>query len=373
MDNEAVFIKPYRSSSDPEELTIERALNNKDNNVDTIIIPDVNVLIAIEKVIKLKPTQESYEKKGIWQIMSFMDYCTKLDIPIYWAPYFAMLEMPGKSASSCLDKLKQFEKKRFKWNDNESHEINVNFDKNQLSKEFPLINGDEKQFLAPSFYCLLLIQLIERDLSKLSPFNKLLAYLNLVEHNIDILSLREFLIATLIFSPQSDKDNSKFKKLKKDVCENFGFKKQEKMKDLDLCISMIKKATNGARDLSYLYTCCILSNISTENRDVWLATRDLKLVAFNKFYYNIGSKGKMGYIRLTDIFDDDENPFFNEALREFSSRTLMRAKLVNKASSTSITKNAVWSCYNLMDLIQHKLKIEDIPPYGSVTATKLHI
>lgn len=370
MDNEAVFIKPYRSSSDPEELTIERALNNKDNNVDTIIIPDVNVLIAIEKVIKLKPTQESYEKKGIWQIMSFMDYCTKLDIPIYWAPYFAMLEMPGKSASSCLDKLKQFEKKRFKWNDNGSYEIEVDFDKNQLSKEFHLMNEDEKQFLAPSFYCLLLIQLIERDLSKLSPFDKLLAYLNLVESNIDILSFREFLIATLIFSPQSDKDNSKFKKLKKDVCENFGFKKQEKMKDSDLRSSMIKKATNGARDLSYLYICCILSNNSTENRDVWLATRDLKLVAFNKFYYNIGSRGKMGEIILTDLFDNDKNSFFFEALNEFSSRTSNRA---NKASSISITEDAVKSCNNLMNLIYRKLKIEDIPLHGKVEATEFNI
>lgn len=368
---EAVFIKPYSASFSTEKLTLDRALNNKKNNIETIIIPDVNVLIAMEKLMHYPNTKESYLKKGIWGIMSFINRCTEQKIPIWWAPYFALLEMPGKNAYDCFNNLKKFDSKRFRWGCEECHIDNSAFDKTQLSKEFPLIKGIEKEFLAHSFYCLLLINIIERDLSELPPISKLLAYLNLVEHKIGLLSIREFIIATLIFLPKSEED-LEFNKLKKDVCENFGFKNRTLNYNHDLNIAMIKKATNGARDLSYLSICCILYNNSTEKRDVWLATRDLKLFAFNKFVYSIGGKGGLGK-RAVINFLNYKNNFFNRAIAEFSLRTYMRQKLVEQVSNISLTNNMIRSCYEIIDLTGSKLTIEKIPKYGQVIATPFSI
>lgn len=372
MTLEAVFIKPYSSSFCTEELTLDRALSNKKNNIETIIIPDVNVLIAMEKLIHYPNTKESYLKKGILGIMSFMNKCTEQEIPIWWAPYFALLEMPGKNAYDCFNNLKKFDSKHFRWEYEECHIDNSTFNKTQISKEFPLINNEvEKEFLAHSFYCLLLINIIERDLSELTPFNKLLAYLNLVEHKIGLLSIREFIIATLIFSPKS-KEDLEFNKLKKDICENFGFKNRTLNYDHDLSIAMIKKATNGARDLSYLSICCMLHNNTTEKRDVWLATGDLKLFAFNKFVYSIGGNGMLGKKAVIN-FPTCKNIFFNRAIVEFSLRTSMRQKLIEQVSNTSITNNMIRSCYEIIDLAGSKLTTEKIPKYGQVIATPFSI
>ncbi|MFJ5437878.1 hypothetical protein ACIPT2_08415 [Pectobacterium brasiliense] len=364
MQPEAIFVKPSRNNiDDVDTLTMERARSNQENGVETVIIPDTNVLINMENVSGMPLSVDSLKKKGVYNILSFMDKCTRNSIGLWWCPYFAISEMPGFSAVQSIKKIELFEKRGFmQWSYEENNIGNIN--SLQKDNSFPCMEIEEKEVMALSFSSLLLMIIIERDFKNSSPYEKMLCYINMIEHKVGLISAREYVIAAIIFSCES-KTDKEFNALRKDVKNNFS--SWGKMKNGTDIEKIVKCASNGARDIHMLDACNILDSNKSEPRDVWLATADFKMVNFmNNFHHVAGYGGAGQTIAMTDF--SKGNQFMGDALAEYKLRTTIRHGVIKYPPDRNYL---VRIAYEMIDLVVGGINKEKIPQYGIIKIPSL--
>ena len=360
--NDAVFIKPSRLPDELNTLTFNRIIHNHKNNIVTALIPDTNILINMEKVIREKHCDETLEKYGLLNMVNFINEVDRYGLNVTWSPYFSILEMPGKYALKSLDRLKVFDKKYWGTRVTDEELKPDNFDSNQQTKNYPCWSDSEQYTHAVTFCSLLLIQIIERDMREASPLEKMRVYLNLVEHKIGPISGKEFNIALLIFSPISDTDRE-FNDIRQNIVMNFceSSNTNERYYSPPTSETMISIASNGARDIGLLNACNILDSDKQEDIDAWIVTQDFKLAKFCDNFYNVGRRKEAGEAMLMRDFSY-VNEFISKSVNEMHTRTVFRRSLIDHIPKD--LSRVVRTAYELIDIAASGLNSINIPKKG---------
>ena len=355
----AKFIKTYANGIDDEpKLTLNRIESNTRKGIETLIVPDCNFLIDIEKLADIRPNfnilKERYE---ISEAVEFLFIACSKRLWVNWCPGFALDEMPPHMAQYCSQKLEFFYRNweifSIGYLSDETHST-PNLTKHEY--DFESWDYAKQLFMAPSYISFILISILNTKLVKLSPQEKANIYINYIEKNINIFSAKEFLIALICFTNNTLKI-AEINIIKKDVIDNFTVKYSQ----IDNRIEVQKTCANGARDLSYINSCNLLEERYPE-KDIWFLTKDHKLLRMLQNASNMSGAGGTGEL-ATIQGSLCEDPFILEYIMKFQIKTLARSRL-GKVKSSDITRlnpkhltNTIWEFYqNPEKLLQYNYK-----------------
>lgn len=355
----AKFIKTYASGIDDEpKLTLERIKSNTRKGIETLIVPDCNFLIDLEKLADIKPNFNILRNKfEISEAIELLFIACSKNLWINFCTGFALDEMPPIMAKLCSLKLENF---YLKWSVfSNGYTTSDHVPKSTTSKgEYNFESWDyaKQLFMAPSYISFILISILNTKLVKLSPQEKANIYINYIEKNINMFSAKEFLIALICFTNNTLKI-AEINIIKKDVIDNFTVKYSQ----INNRIEVQKICANGARDLSYINSCNLLEERYPE-KDIWFLTKDHKLLRMLQNASNMSGAGGTGEL-ATIQGSLCEDPFILEYIMKFQIKTFARSRL-GKVKSSDITRlnpkhltNTIWAFYqNPEKLLQYNHK-----------------
>lgn len=313
MSRKLRFIKPsLYPNENAQTLTLERIKNNYQNGVTTNLIPDTNILIAMEKCADMKVNNDQDRIRILKEhdLKELFDFFRANPFPnIAWCPFFSLSEMPGKDANCSYKKLKLFDQK-FKF-ECAYEEDNINddtFDKQETLKLIDNFTQGQKLTSYTSYCSLLLIQIIEKNLN-MSTFDiKINRYLDIVISELDLVSSKELFIACIVFYSSSLKQNNgPYKELIKDIRNNFySEKKTKSFKKLSPLDKMKSIASNGSFDLALINICNVgdFTGLDNEKLDNWIVSFDNKLFNLVKHFPNAkNEKGESSFIYYNNLLE----------------------------------------------------------------------
>ena len=345
MSKKLRFIKPSLHQGEKAyTLTSERIKYNDKNGITTNLIPDTNILIAMEKCADMKVNNDqdririlkNYDLIELFNLLGLNPYSN-----IAWCPFFSLSEMPGKDANYSYKKLKLFDKKfKFKFSDEEDNINDDTFDKQQTRKNIDNFTSGQKLISYFSYCSLLLIQIIEKN-KKTSTFDdKISLYIRIVIDELDLVSMKEFFIACIVFYSSSLKQNNgPFKELIKDIRNNFySEKKSKSFRTLSALDKMKSIASNGSFDLALINICNIgdFNGFNGEKLDNWVVSFDNKLFNLVRHFPNIknetGESSFVYYNNLLQIMPEHENKLSSiiSLLENRKNKILKLEKLQNE-------------------------------------------
>lgn len=313
MSRKLRFIKPSLYPSEKvQTLTLERIKYNYENGITTNLIPDTNILIAMEECADKKVNNDQ-DRIRILKDHDLIELFYLLGLNSYsniaWCPFFSLSEMPGKYANYSYKKLKLFDK-NFKFGC-AYEEDNINddtFDKQQTRKTIDNFTSGQKLISSFSYCSLLLIQIIEKNLNNSTFDDKINLYIRIVMDELDLVSMKEFFIACIVFYSSSLKQNNgPYKELIKDIRNNFySEKKTKSFKKLSPLNKMKSIASNGSFDLALINICNVgdFNGIDGEKLDNWIVSFDNKLFNLVKHFPNAkNEKGESSFIYYNNLLE----------------------------------------------------------------------
>jgi hypothetical protein len=335
MSEKLRFIKPSLYPNEKlQTLTLERIKYNYENGITTNLIPDTNILITMEKCADIKVNNDQdririlkeHGLKGIFDLFNSHPN-------IAWCPIFSLSEMPGKDANYSYKKLKSFDKK-FKL-ECAYEEDNINddtFDKQQTRKTIDNFTPGQKLISYFSYCSLLLIQIIEKNLNKSTFDDKINLYIRIVIDELDLVSMKEFFIACIVFYSSSlEQNNGPYKELIKDIRNNFySEKKSKSFRKLSPLDKMKSIASNGTFDLALINICNAsdFNGIDEEKLDNWIVSFDNKLFNLVRHFPHVkNEKGESALVYYNNLL---------EIIPEHKDRLLSIMSLLEKRKNTHL-------------------------------------
>lgn len=284
-------IKASRLYGINKELDYWVMAENQVRGIETTIVPDNNVMIAIEKcAAKNAPaTDETLAENGLLEFVVFLRECSRKKLGYFFSPYFSFNEMPESQAIGSIRLFEVFLKKFDIGLHGAHNEIKVDFDQIGRKKHnsFYALRETDQKFLAIPFSALLLALAINHIGGEFSSIGRFRRYLREYKKLIDIFSGKEVAIARYIFSDECDCD-AKLKLIRQDVINNFArIGKKRKALNFE---EMEAIALNGASDIALLNSMNIIEakGIDGVRQDCWLVTFDRKLAVYNTVCFNSG-------------------------------------------------------------------------------------
>lgn len=320
MSRKLRFIKPSLYPSEKvQTLTLERIKYNYENGITTNLIPDTNILIAMEECADKKVNNDQ-DRIRILKDHDLIELFNLFGLNSYpniaWCPFFSLSEMPGQYANYNYKKLKLFDKKfKFECAYEEGNINDDTFDKQQTLKLIDNFTQGQKLTSYTSYCSLLLIQIIEKKLN-MSTFDiKINRYLDIVIRELDLVSSKELFIACIVFYSSSLKQNNgPYKELIKDIRNNFySEKKSKSYKKLSPLDKMKSIASNGSFDLALINICNVGDFIGFDNEklDNWIVSFDNKLFNLVKHFPSAknekGESSLIHYNNLLEIMPEHED------------------------------------------------------------------
>lgn len=299
------FIKASHESNSIPILDAIHVLKNSSLNIETTLLFDTNILIAMEKSLAKNAKESQLKEYGLANLVSILQKYPPKSICL--SPSLALHEMPPSLADQAKASYEAFLAKFLPSFINAPNAINIKCQGEQFNYGFFDLKEVPQQILAIPFISLLYLGLVDKFYDG-KPIEKFEEYIRLVIAELDVLSTTELEIAKYCFAiPQSSAVDTIC--MKKKIRSNFLKTKSNKLPVN--AAEAIAIAFNGACDINLLNTANKQDKKKLDGnlQDIWIATRDKKLYEFCCIFHHINLDGHVGKysasIQLQDQKDDE--------------------------------------------------------------------
>lgn len=297
MEKRTLFIKPGRPIDGEVKLDPNLISNNKSNKIETTIVLDTNILIGINNVVNKGNKWRTIKECGLHNLIKLLQRCPPKSVAL--SPGLAFEEMPPGLAEESKEKYERFCSEFLPSFIKAPNSIDSKYKGKKKDYGFEDLSRDAKRVLAVPFASLLYLNLIDYTYTD-KPINKFVAYLDIIEQNIDILSATEIEIAKYCFA-ESPSNASDVIDLRKKIRKNFLKTSQGKLPKSSS--EVLDVAFNGACDIRLLHAANVMdqNGLDDVKQDSWIATKDKKLEEFCNIFHHVSTCGEVGEYAATTI------------------------------------------------------------------------
>jgi len=312
-------IKASRPPGPIPELTFDRMKQNQANGIGTQLVPDCNVVIDMIRACSTEDTEQTrIAKERLSPFIYFLQSCQEQGINYYISPFMGLNEMRRSEAALGPSALEIFSNiYGLAWTDThpqlqpDLHSIGL------IERGYGALSMESQGILSKTYGPLLLMLVLARDLSHLSPLAKFKNYLRLYRRFIDIISTREITIARFLFAPTPATSDSIYQTWEK-ITLNFTGRKSLSQHLPRTARQLDRAALNGALDLIILDSALIsdYKGLDGQRLDTWIVTADLKLAALTDAVHHTDlGTGQTGMYLVTHDYRD-QGEYWNQTHRE---------------------------------------------------------
>lgn len=301
-------IKASRPPGSIPELTFERMRDNASQGIVTQLVPDCNVVIDMVRASSNEETeQRQVARNRLGPFTDFLRACQRERIRYYISPYIGLNEMRRAEAALAPGALSAFSATFvLGWIDTHPNLQPDLETVGLLERGLSSLDIEWQTILAVDYSGLLLMLVVARDLAHLSPLAKFRTYLKLYRRIIDIVSVRDIMIARFVFAPEPSSSERIYTSWK-NISLNFTGRKCNTQRLPKTFRQMDRTAVNGALDL-FILNSALLSDyrgLAGERLDTWVVTADLKLAALtDAVHHTDGGTGETGRYLVTEDYSD---------------------------------------------------------------------
>lgn len=317
------FIKASHESNVMPILDVVLISKNNSCNIETTLLFDTNVLIAMEKAITKNAKESQLKEYGLANLVSVLKKSPSQSV--YLSTGLALHEMPPSLAEQAKASYEIFMAKFLPTFIDTPNAINIKYQGKQFDYRFFDLEEVAQEILAIPFISLLYLGMIDKFYAG-KPIEKFKEYIRLVIAELDVLSTTEMEIAKYCFAnpPSSALETINKRKV---IRSNFLKTKNNKL-PVDSA-EAIAIAFNGACDINLLNTANIQDKkvLDDNLQDIWIATRDKKLYEFCCIFHHINLDGHVGkYSASISLQDQKDDKYWKEA-QQIQSEILQERKI----------------------------------------------
>lgn len=321
MEARTLFIKPSRPFDREIKLDPILVSSNKARGIETTLILDTNILISIEKIVNNGNKWSSVKKKGLHNLVKFLQKCPPKSVCI--SPGFAFNEMPPSLAEKSRRTYEIFCSKHLPEFIDSPNCTYKQYSGKEDDYGYEDLSDEAKAVISVSFSCILYLNLIENN-EKGKPIEKFKKFLDKIESKVDFLSAAEIEIAKYCFAELST-NSGEIITLRRRIRNNFLKTRDEKLpKNAD---EVMQIAFNGACDLNLLMTANVIDyqGLDGTKQDSWIATKDRKLVDFCSIFHHVNLDGETGkFAASVKHPDHSRDIYWTSADTNFAVRSIIR-------------------------------------------------
>lgn len=266
-------IKPVRSQDASPELKKTRAIKNALQGIETSLVLDLNILSAMNSVLKNKIT---YKDSGLKPLVKFLNETPGLCL----TPGFAIKEVQDSFLREITESFDRFLLKYCS-----GYQDHPNATKNFLKEKinpstFKELSQTDQYMNSVAYLGILRTQLIAREYAAASDTEKFTAYVNYMVSKANILGAIETEAAKYVFFDGRTLTDQKLISFCKTIKNNF-------KKSANTPEKLLQKCFNAARDIMYyrLTANINFTEIDGRRQDNWLITGDEGLANLAKSIY----------------------------------------------------------------------------------------
>lgn len=317
------FIKASHETNEMPTLNAMLVARNSIQKIETTLLLDTNILIAMEKALAKNAKASQLKEYGLENLVSILQKCPPKSICL--SPGLALHEMPPNLADQARISYEMFVAKFLPSFIDTPNAINIKYEDKVVNYGFFDLEEVAQQILAIPFISLLYLGIVDKFYVG-KPIEKFNEYIRLVIAKLDVLSTRELEIAKYCFAnPSASAENTI--SMRKKIRSNFLKTKSNKL-PIDAA-EAIAIAFNGACDINLLNTANKQDkkNLDGNLQDIWVATRDKKLYEFCCIFHHINIDGNVGkYSASISLLDQKDDEYWKEA-QQIQSEILQERKI----------------------------------------------
>ena len=268
------FFKPSHPANGEPVLNPVIVGNNSSRGVETTLVLDTNVLIAMEKVVKGGNKKSSLKQHGLHNLVDLLNRCSPCSICL--SPGRAFAEMPPALAEDSRWKYEAFCTEHLPSFIDAPNCIRAKFEGRDKSYGYLDLEPNAQAFLAVLFCALLYLNVIDKKLTG-SPIQ------NTKEIDITKYCFAEPRVASV--------ETIRIRKL---LRRNFLKTKDDKA--ANTFQEAMSVAFNRACDLTLINSVNVIDTKELDGtvQDCWIATRDKKLFEFSRISHYVNFDGEAG-------------------------------------------------------------------------------
>ncbi|KVO62435.1 hypothetical protein WL16_27675 [Burkholderia ubonensis] len=302
---------------------------NASHGIETTLVLDTNLLIAMERVVKDGNKTSLLKKYGLHNLVSLLNRCPPNSICI--SPGLALDEMPPALAERCRLHYEAFCLQHLPSFCDTPNCIHATFSGKEADYGFLDLESVAQALLAVPFTALLYLNIVDKQF-KGSPIQKFEAFMARMANDLDMLSTKEIDIAKYCLAepPATATETIRLKRLFRT-----NFLKMKKDKAIRTAQDAMAVAFNGACDLTLINSANVIQSRGLDEipQDCWIATRDKKLFEFSRVAHYLDLDGNAGQFSLSTVLTEHMNDEYWIAandLHQSVSRTRLNYHLSRK-------------------------------------------
>jgi len=279
MNRRTYFIKSSHPPTGEPQLNPVKVGYNFSNRIETTLVLDANILIAMEKVVKKGNKWALLKEYGLRNLVTFLQKCPLQSVCI--SPGISLEEMPPAIAEISRGYYEEFCRVHLPGFIDIPNCVHKSYSGKDRNYGFQDLDKQARAILAIPFVSLIFLIVIDRK--KVQPADKFQEYLSNMASRLDILSAKEIEIAKYCFSEPAANSRSLIN-IRRILRRNFLKTEKDRLpKNIE---EVMKVAFNGACDLHLINSANIVdqNGIDGVKQDCWIATQDKKLVEFSKIF-----------------------------------------------------------------------------------------
>jgi hypothetical protein len=346
------FLKPSQPIYGEPKLDPVLVGINNSKGIETTLILDTNVLIAMEKVVQNGNNHSLLKTHGLYNLISLVERCPPKSICL--SPGNAFNEMPPSLADQARRNYELF---------CQAHLPNFVDTPNCIYSEYIAKANDYGYFdldfkaqatLAIPFCALVYLNIVDRMISG-TPIQKFGKYLQCLSEDLDVLSEKEIEIAKYCFA-EPPSECVELIGIRRVLRRNFMKTNEDKAPRNSK--EVLAVAFNGACDLHLINSANVIDSFGIDGiqQDCWIATRDKKLAEFSKVAHYVNIDGEPGKIAAATFLPDQRKDiYWAQAAAKHYSLSLARAQhhrergfdlaaLVANANKAAVKSRVVFGC-----------------------------
>lgn len=337
------FFRPSRSGDTEPVLNPTLVAINASHGIETTLVFDTNVLIAMERVVKGGNKNSLLKEHGLHNLIDLLGRCPSNSICL--SPGRAFDEMPPALAERSRWSFEAFCATHLPTFGDAPNCIRTTFGGKDSDYGYLDLDPVTQAFLAIPFTALLYLNIIDKSFTG-SPIQKFKEFLRRLSRDLDMLSAKEIEIAKYCFAepPATARETIEIKRLLRR-----NFLKTKKDKAVHTYAEAVAVAFNGACDLTLINFVNVAQTEGLDGvqQDCWIATRDKKLFEFSKILHYLDLNGEAGKFAVPTILPEHSNDeYWQQTNHEQQSLGLSRmphhlAREIDPFSYPEIAKAAI--------------------------------
>ncbi len=305
MNEKICFVKPVRKMGVNPQLDVNRLINNNNNEIETSIIVDTNLLCIFENIIKKGNKWRHVREYKLEKLVTLLNQPnTAISISAGTA-YFEMPPANRKFSHYCYNEFLRVHAKHLS---NDPRGSNKKPRKSKITSwGFNDLDTDAKSLLSFVYGSFLVLQLVNRE--SLNPVKKYSLYMQRTIKELDLMITSLSEIAKICFYNPSKQLSKEFKYFVAANKDNFlKTTKTYYGKKLSTADGIKQSAFNSTLDLFICMTAMYsdTNGLEGSNQDTWIATTDKKLVAFIEYFGHLYTGESTGLFAILKKYPEQE-------------------------------------------------------------------